>query len=43
MAMQDPSNKQNIIADAKLKQLTGEESFRGFGFMKLFSPHILKD
>ncbi|KAK9842825.1 hypothetical protein WJX74_002974 [Apatococcus lobatus] len=41
--LQDPSNKKNIISDAKLKQLTGEDSFGGFGFMKLFSPHIIKD
>ena len=40
---QDPADKRNIIADAKLKELTGEERFSGFGFMKLMSHHLIKD
>ncbi|KAK9867730.1 hypothetical protein WJX84_011315 [Apatococcus fuscideae] len=41
--LQDPANRKNILADAKLKELTGESQFMGFGFMKLFAPHIIKD
>jgi hypothetical protein len=39
---QDPSNKQFVIADETLKQLTGEKRFRLFGAQKLFGKHFLK-
>ncbi|PNW87331.1 hypothetical protein CHLRE_02g118250v5 [Chlamydomonas reinhardtii] len=41
--LKDPANGQFIICDAALKKITGEERFKGFGFMKYFAPHMLKD
>lgn len=41
--MQDPSNKQTIIADDMLRRLTGEDKFKGFGFMKLLNKHLLTE
>ncbi|KAG2482997.1 hypothetical protein HYH03_018122 [Edaphochlamys debaryana] len=40
--LQDPSNKQYILCDAKLKKLTGEDRIQGFGIQKFLSPHIIK-
>lgn len=39
--LQDPSNKQFVLADEQLKGLTGEERFQAFGFAKLVKQHIL--
>lgn len=42
MALQNPANKQEVFADDALAALTGERRFKAFGFMKLFSKHILE-
>ena len=42
IAMQNPANKQEVFADDALVALTGERRFKAFGFMKLFSKHILE-
>lgn len=39
--LQDPSNKQFVLADDKLKHLTGETRFAAFGFMKFLNKHLL--
>ncbi|KAG2452960.1 hypothetical protein HYH02_002297 [Chlamydomonas schloesseri] len=41
--LKDPSNGQFILCDAALKKITGEDRIKGFGFMKYFAPHMLKD
>lgn len=41
-ALQNPANKQEVFADDALAALTGERRFKAFGFMKLFSKHILE-
>ena len=41
-ATQNPANKQEVFADDALAALTGERRFKAFGFMKLFSKHILE-
>eukprot|EP00803_Ostreobium_quekettii_P010327 evm.model.scf_4244.2 EVM.evm.TU.scf_4244.2 scf_4244:3716-6931(+) len=41
--LQNPSNKQEIISDAKLQALMKVDRFRGFGFMKHLKPHILEN
>ena len=40
--LQNPANKQEVLADDALAALTGERRFKAFGFMKLFSKHILE-
>jgi upstream activation factor subunit UAF30 len=39
--LQDPSNKQFILADETLRELTGENRFQAFSFSKLIKEHIL--
>ncbi len=39
--MQDPNDKRTILADDAMRDLTGEDSFKGFGFMKHFNKHLL--
>lgn len=39
--LQDPANKKFIVADATLRQLTGEERFLAFGFSKLIKDKVL--
>ncbi|CAD7703255.1 unnamed protein product [Ostreobium quekettii] len=41
--LQNPDNKQEIIADGKLQALMKVDRFRGFGFMKHLKPHILEN
>eukprot|EP00878_Enallax_costatus_P013826 GHUV01014461.1.p1 GENE.GHUV01014461.1~~GHUV01014461.1.p1 ORF type:complete len:188 (+),score=69.96 GHUV01014461.1:577-1140(+) len=38
----DPSNKQFVLSDETLKNLTGETRFKAFGSQKLFSKHFVK-
>lgn len=38
--LQDPSNKQYILCDEKLRQLTGEDRFKAFGFAKYFKKYF---
>lgn len=38
--LQDPANKQFVLADETLKKLTGEERFQAFGFSKLIKQHV---
>lgn len=39
--LQDPANKQFILADETLKALTGEERFKAFSFGKLIKDKVL--
>ena len=39
--LQDPSNKQFVLADPTLEALTGEKRFKAFGFGKLIKDHFL--
>lgn len=39
--LQDPANKQQIIADDQLYKLFGERRFAGFGVAKFFKPHFV--
>jgi upstream activation factor subunit UAF30 len=39
--LQDPANRQWIVADATLKKLTGEAKFKGFSFSALIKKHFL--
>ncbi|KAK9799349.1 hypothetical protein WJX73_009060 [Symbiochloris irregularis] len=39
--LQDPANKQMIIADDKLFNLFGERKFAGFGVAKFLKPHFV--
>ena len=39
--LQDPANKQFVLADETLKALTGEERFKAFTFSKLIKDHVL--
>jgi len=39
--LQDPSNKQFVLADETLRKLTGEERFKAFSFSKLIKDHVL--
>lgn len=41
--LQDPSNKQYVLADDNLKALTGESRIRAFGIQSLIKHHFLKD
>lgn len=38
--LQDPSNRQFVLADETLRKLTGEERFQAFGFSKLIKQHV---
>jgi chromatin remodeling complex protein RSC6 len=40
--VQDPSNKQFVIADEALKKLFNEERFRAFSVAKYFNQHVVK-
>jgi len=37
----NPGNKQELLCDAALKDLTGEDSFKCFGFAKYIKNHLL--
>ena len=37
----NPSNKSEVICDAALKELTGEDRFKCFGFAKYIKDHLL--
>jgi upstream activation factor subunit UAF30 len=39
--LQDPANKQFVLADDTLRALTGEAKFKAFSFGKLAKKHFL--
>ena len=39
--MLNPNNKSEVICDAALKELTGEDGFKCFGFAKYIKDHLL--
>ncbi len=41
--LQDPSDRRQVLSDATLKQLTGQDRFQAFGFAKLFNKHLYPD
>ena len=38
--MQNPENKKEVISDARLRSLTGEQRFQAFGYAKYFTKHL---
>ncbi len=41
--LQDPSDRRQVLSDATLKQLTGQDRFQAFGFAKFFNKHLYPD